>query len=256
MSTHHISYPPNHPLNHITLTLPSTPPSPGAWLLYIHGGAWRDPTVTSATADPLFTHLRAIHPRLATASISYRLSPHPAHPHLKDENNTRHPDHIDDVCSAIRELIEHWGLKLEDAVLVGHSAGATLAFQALGRWLQEEGGSGKMKAVVGVEGIYDLRDLLEEYSDYESFISGAFGVDRDVWDSASPVSASYTSYKGKLVLVHSDDDELLSWRQTTDFQKTMEAQGVEMDVRKVGGKHDEVPAGKELAEIVSALVDS
>jgi hypothetical protein len=74
------------------------------------------------------------------ASIDYRLSAHPAYP--QDAGNTpktslreaRHPDHLDDVCSAIVFLMDKFDFG-SNYILVGHSCGASLSFQAVMRVL-------------------------------------------------------------------------------------------------------------------------
>lgn len=118
-------------------------------------------------------------------------------------------------------------------------------------------------AVVGVEGIYDLVDLADEYPDYAGFISGAFSEDKETWKDASPTWisrewAGYADYKGKIVLIQSDDDELLSWRQTQDFKEVVDAspgrRGNKVLIVRARGKHDEVPEGRELGDVVSGLV--
>jgi len=118
---------------------------------------------------------------------------------------------------------------MRNYILIGHSAGATLCFQILGSGTP----CTKLfpKAVIGLAGIYDLRDLVEEYPDYRGFVEGAFGVaSKEVevysgklhpWDYVSPakdpVCKSYKRFiedKHKIVLVQSTMDELLSVKQT------------------------------------------
>lgn len=154
-------------------------------------------------------------------------------------------------------LKESYGLAENRYILVGHSAGATLAFQALQQLYDQ---FLFPSAVVGVEGIYDLVDLVDEYPDYAGFISGAFGEDKEVWKAASPTWisrewAGYADYKGKIILIQSDDDELLSWRQTQEFKEVIDASlGERALVIAARGKHDEVPEGRELVNAVSGLV--
>ena len=70
------------------------------------------------------------------ASISYRLSAHPNHPQdpintdPKDFQDAKHPGHIDDVEAALAFLQNTYGFGGR-YILVGHSCGATLAFQAV-----------------------------------------------------------------------------------------------------------------------------
>ncbi|KAL2393296.1 hypothetical protein ABEF93_002817 [Exophiala dermatitidis] len=249
------------------------------WIILIHGGAWRDPTITHRTfAEPAVSILLSQSPppparsilsalekrnqSLAIASLSYRLSSHPSYPETapttttttntatttssstsrSTNNNTnaanhpsyfarnaRHPDHLDDICSALALLHETYGLTEDNYMLVGHSCGATLAFQALQRlcsstspfeslFSQPPSTSSRSSstppppppppptAIVGLAGIYDLRLLLDNHRDtpysdiYASFLEGAFGSDKNDWDRASParfISTSTSSDESK-----------------------------------------------------------
>ena len=112
-----------------TLELYNTPQD-GLWVIFIHGGAWlhvlfyivpnnrRDPRQTSHDGDPLLNYLRGTDLPLTLASVNYRLSP-----------AVRHPSHQEDVIAALTYLKEQYGMK--EYILVGHSAGATLAFQSV-----------------------------------------------------------------------------------------------------------------------------
>lgn len=113
-------------------------------------------------------------------------------------------------------------------------------------------------AVVGVEGIYDLRLLGERFSAvpmYHQFLEGAFGPDMAKWDAASPTHGKYTKtwIGGRLaVLVHSDGDQLVDWGQVERMQATLKREhkdGRNDVVFEVQGNHDEVwKDGKELAK--------
>jgi acetyl esterase/lipase len=224
---------------------------------YIHGGAWRDPTVTAASFNATESILRNTNlPISGFASISYRLSPHPNHP--QDSRNTapndfqdaKHPDHIRDVEAALAFLQNTYGFGAR-YILVGHSCGATLAFQAVMGAISEHreqaftGGTESSDtnvgvvsaspgplpppltaqpiAIVGVAGIYDLRRLRDSHRDisaYREFLEGAFGTDELLWDGVSPaqmvgsrgVEGGWKS--GRLaVLAHSKDDELVDESQ-------------------------------------------
>ena len=120
----------------------SSPPfTPRYWVLYVHGGYYQDPLVTSSsfhrtlnllTSSPRYSGFRAS--IAGYVSVNYRLSPHPDHP--QDPGNTveyelrnaKHPDHIHDVLTAISVLQRKFGFG-QQYLLVGHGIGATLAFQ-------------------------------------------------------------------------------------------------------------------------------
>jgi len=128
------------------------------WILYIHGGYFRDPTVSSSSFYPALARLVAtkaksngrhlhhvkhhmpspdetdITPCVAGyASINYRLSPDPqkspqdpASTSGYELRTAKWPDHLHDVLTAIAHLQAKYGFG-ERYLLVGHSVGATMA---------------------------------------------------------------------------------------------------------------------------------
>jgi kynurenine formamidase len=214
---------------------------------FLHGGAWRDPAMTSSVSTKLLNHLLNTKPSMVVnaASINYRLSPHPEYPELTD-NVAKHPDHLNDVLAALGHLRGKYLMK--EYVLIGHSAGAMLSFQALGEIQKTERELPLPKAIYGVEGIYDLTAMVDEYPDYQDFVEGAFGH-KDKW----PEPLGLHGYKGLVVLAHSDQDELLSWRQTEEMKERCEnthGVGGGLRVVKVAGKHNEVLENVRLAMLV------
>ncbi|OJK00449.1 hypothetical protein ASPACDRAFT_43036 [Aspergillus aculeatus ATCC 16872] len=235
------SYGTKHVLQTVTVTTLSALPDKGYWVICIHGGAWRDPTQTALNyLTPAVSILAASEPYASTthahlagfASINYRLSPHPDHP--QDRNSTspteyraaRHPDHIADVQAALAFLQRKYGFG-DRYILVGHSCGATLAFQSvMGSFRGNQtttsnsglvdgdgghdgrdgavGGSGGIglglgggsvaigpQAILGTAGIYDLRGLRDDHvqiAAYQQFIEEAFGEEEALWDAVSPAA--------------------------------------------------------------------
>ncbi|KAK5554582.1 Kynurenine formamidase [Exophiala xenobiotica] len=132
--------------------------SPGYWILYIHGGYFRDPNVTSSSFLPALSRIVASTKTKANtntneveeegkkenngieiddisgyASINYRLSPHPQkspqNPHTTpayELRNAKWPDHLHDVLAGIAHLQQKYAFG-ERYLLVGHSVGATMA---------------------------------------------------------------------------------------------------------------------------------
>ena len=159
----------------------------------------------------------------------------------------------------------------ENYVLVGHSCGATLALQTvMGIWdAQEKNGQVKTafkapRAIVGVEGIYDIPLLLETYRHvpiYEQFIRGAFGDENKTWCEASPTSGNFTSSwpEGEVVvLAQSKDDELVNFAQTEKMsdqlwrQKSKRRRDI---VISLTGKHHEVwQDGTEMARAIKTAL--
>lgn len=160
---------------------------------------------------------------------------------------------------------------------VGHSAGATLAFQIvmdrqwkhptpskptldekLLNFSSQEHNKHMIKpalAIIGVEGVYDLSLLVKNHADdpaYEKFVSDAFGDDEDVWRKASPVAGDYSDGwpDGLLVVLgQSPEDELVDWAQVSAMVKVLQEQGWKM---KSEGGH----MGKEMSATGTARRDS
>ena len=221
--------------------------------------------VTSASFDATQSILRDTDlPIAGFASISYRLSAHPNHPQDRQKTapnvfqDAKHPDHIRDVEAALALLQNTYGFGGR-YILVGHSCGATLAFQVvMGAVLghREQAFIGGKEdsdisigvvsatpgplpprltahptAIVGVAGIYDLRRLRDahhEISAYQEFIEGAFGANELLWDGVSPAQMASSRgvedgwKSGRLVvLAHSKDDDLVDDSQMEAMKKAL-----------------------------------
>lgn len=297
---------------------------------YIHGGAWRDPLITSHsfihflkclyssdvnpdTTNPSPTLSSIAQKHIAgLASVSYRLSPHPSHPQnpsttpSHELRHAKHPDHIEDVITAIHALQEKYRFG-HRYVIVGHSCGATLGFQvamcATNPWKNpseedDEDDDADMtdpkpiatdtasltrserdprpakvfqpKAIVGVEGIYDIPLLVSDYAEvpaYREFIEGAFGPERpenddskrqSAWQAASPARFGHDGFverwansvsndtaddgpalgKGVGVLAmiaHSPEDELVNMRQVEAMEQCLRGPPSQLSGRGGGG---------------------
>ncbi|KAK9848289.1 hypothetical protein MYU51_016887 [Penicillium brevicompactum] len=237
---------------------------------FIHGGAWRDPTVKDTAFNAAESILRDTPdlPIAGFASISYRLSAHPNHPQdpintsPHDYRDAKHPDHIRDVEGALAFLQNTYSFGGQ-YILVGHSCGATLAFQAVmgavsnhrEQAFSETKENPKISvgvvsaspgplpppltaqptAIVGVAGIYDLRRLRDSHPDisaYSEFIEGAFGADELLWDGVSPAQMAGSRgveggwKSGRLaVLAHSKDDELVDESQLDAMEESLKQWG-------------------------------
>ncbi|KAJ5146145.1 alpha/beta-hydrolase [Penicillium bovifimosum] len=236
---------------------------PRFWIIYIHGGGWSDPNIQANSfrdiRDGLLREKRILAHVAGIAAVNYRLSGAPS-----EGRNARHPDHLEDVQHAIKFLDSKYEFG-DRYILVGHSAGATLAFQ----FAMEQPSSALKKplAILGASGIYDLRKLLNsiwpvvEYrEEYVHMLESAFGAggftygeynedsDGCGWDLASPAKA--TTYGSSwpnaqiAMLVHSSSDELVPLEQSTQFATVLEsslAPGAVCHTRfNLAGSHDDI----------------
>ncbi|KAH7046804.1 hypothetical protein B0J12DRAFT_668528 [Macrophomina phaseolina] len=300
----------------------SESPADAIWVVYIHGGAWRDPLVTSSALSPALTHLlsssssasvssssasvssssssspptRPLAHIAGFASLNYRLSPypqHPTHPSLAPTTsiparhagrNVTHPTHVDDVAAALRWLRREYGVggtaadggKARDWAVVGHSCGATLAWQLLDGWLESADERDRVAApvgVVGLCGLYNLPLLAENHADvaaYEEFLQSAFGGDESVWLRASPtqMGARFGPEKWRagrvVVLGASPDDQLVEGMQRDVMVRALEERGWvsgegrdgrELVLLELEGLHDDCwKEGKGVAKAVECVV--
>ncbi len=226
-----------------------------SYLVHIHGGAWRDPKLTSASIEPTVAHAFAAtdasSPIVAIASVNYRLSQFPTSPRLpydadKDRHSDPsreavHPQHLSDVLHAFG-LLRSFGLTDQSYILSGHSCGACLALQAV---LQSPSDYGLADmpdvscpaAVLGLNGLYDLTALVHGLGashehlrgEYATLLSNAFGGE-EAWPAASParfdpMGIAQRVNEGKtprlVVLDESADDQMVPMNQKDSLQATL-----------------------------------
>lgn len=227
------------------------PPSPtGTWIVYIHGGAWRDPEVDSSTFVPTVKHLlnnaHAMEKLGGIASINYSLSPYPSHPRnpsppsdpqqpADPSRQALHPQHLADVGSALGYLHNRYGFG-SNYILLGHSCGATLAFQACIGMSEDVNCTElvdlslirKPKLIVGLNGLYNLYSLVMDPGPkhehlapiYGDFVSRAFQIDKELLRDISPIRWANTW--GRLLgvralLSQSREDTLVPYSQTREM---------------------------------------
>ncbi|ORY70476.1 Alpha/Beta hydrolase protein [Pseudomassariella vexata] len=166
------------------------------WLVYIHGGYYRDFSVNSTSVQPSIEVLESrnitdfnntIEKVAGVASLNYRLS---ALPGVQDPSTTpenklqtaRWPDHLNDVLAALRDLNSHYPIDGQ-YVISGHSVGAQMAFLAALRTLNDTT-IPKPVAVLGVSGIYDFPQILRTNPEYTNLTLNA--INETNLGSASP----------------------------------------------------------------------
>ncbi|ATZ56028.1 hypothetical protein BCIN_12g05660 [Botrytis cinerea B05.10] len=252
------------------------------WVIYIHGGAWRDPLVTSSSFIPTINYLvsSSIESKIASfVSINYRLSSHPSFPQdsssvpKHEYRNAKHPDHIQDICSALSYLQSKHSMG-DQYLLVGHSCGATLSMEiAKGKeylhscGIPDEDLNFKLpRYVLGVAGIYDLRYLRDTnpHPAYNEFLTEAFGSDEQLWDAVSPARFSnFDEFEksGKiLAFATSPNDELVDEIQIDVMVKNV--QGIKGGVvvknlkNQLRGTHNDIWKTGNLANAIVEVLRS
>ncbi|KAI1735104.1 alpha/beta-hydrolase [Xylaria scruposa] len=271
------------------------------WAVYVHGGAWRDPRVAHETFAPTIDHILSASPAAASshsaagiagfASIDYRLSPHPQFPQdpattpADQYRGAQHPDHLNDVRSALVFLQRTYGFG-SNYVLIGHSAGGALAFQLLATSPLSSSASTRAAsasvetrqieypclpaAIISFGGLYDFTGINERFGGaYASFFRSAFGDDPEDWDAAAPIKfpGSYAErwIGGEFLLIGSSKEDTLVDEPEADnmAQRLRDVDGfVEGDgsaeekklllLTDLRGDHNEIwERGTEVARMVS-----
>jgi kynurenine formamidase len=210
---------------------------------YIHGGAWWSRTITassfSLTVHDFLSSASTLSNIAGFASLNYRLStPTP-------RETFQHPTHLNGVIAGLRYLQKTYEIG-EKYILVGHSCGTTLAFQ-----IPDGPGLVPPAGMLGVEGIYDLGRLRDDYKEvpmYQHFLESAFGKDEEAWKLASPTTQvseiGFAWQKARVVaLTQSNEDELVNIDQRDlmwEVIKKSDAEGRKDEKIELVGNHDEI----------------
>ncbi|QLL30738.1 hypothetical protein HG536_0A05530 [Torulaspora globosa] len=217
----------------------------GKALVFIHGGAWIDEACTPTVfkqLSALLAHRSEQELAYSLFSIDYRLSP-----------NVRHPVHVQDVVENLYRLVEDH--RLTSLQLVGHSVGATLAWQtavadeslfpSLDRLNTVRS---RLQGVFMVDGIYSLAQLLDEYPNYDYFVSQAFADYTRDFEEFEQSTDRLPETLRHIHLIHSYGDELLSLRQSNYMSSVLQKARISFSSYFDDmGLHDEVPRNAKLA---------
>lgn len=231
--------------------------APQYWHVHVHGGAWRDPNLLASSIEAAVAHAFSDQTSVGNIrgiiSLNYTLSPFPTHPtEPYDPSKTGvtdpgrdavHPRHVQDVIHAFAEL-KKLGLTDDSYILSGHSAGGCLTFQASlfdpRNWgLEESMQIPRPAALVGLNGLYDLPDLVDNLGDshaklkdvYQNLISIAFGDAKNTWPAASPARVDPSQLAERLqagtsprlvLLDQSKEDQLVPFNQMTTMKARLE----------------------------------
>lgn len=215
-------------------------------LVYIHGGAWRDPNNTFDDFLDMAAHhqLFAEKNNLNLVGINYKLAP-----------QHKHPSHIRDVARALHFLVTQFGVT--EVLLVGHSAGATLALQLLDfpQYVDFHVADFHINTVFFVDGIYDLPDLLAEYSSYRGFVEEAFRDQHNATQVLAQLELFYLEPE-TLIVIQSVEDELLSPRQLERFLSFLLKRRVPVEFSYGHyGKHEEVYRCDKVSRLIEQVLE-
>jgi acetyl esterase/lipase len=264
----HIRYGKDNVLQDYDVFLPAKqghPQRSSPWIIYIHGGFFRDPLVLAdsfhATVDLIQASEHGKH-IAGYATLNYRLSKHVNHAQPPDTpeydlRNASWPQHLDDVLSGIKQLQSTYKFG-SDYILAGHSVGAQLAL--LVALKAQEHGFPAPAFVLGLSGIYDFPLIHKDFPAYKALTFNAMKEGEEV--AASPVNYKVEDYKRAgvqhVMLGHSKDDGLVPWNQVDAMVEVLEksAKGKDfVSVVELHGAHNDIwRDGKESSRAIIAAL--
>ncbi|KAF9286671.1 Kynurenine formamidase [Mortierella alpina] len=258
---------------------PSTPRDvPASLVVFVHGGAWR--TGDKSGFVDLAKNL-AESTRDTVAVVNYTLSI----ADIKDDptsvpSRAQHPKHVQDVARALGYLYvqakEHGGYNRDHIYLVGHSAGGQITgLLALRPDLylvpvEVELGLPKgslhraIRGVVGVEGIYNVDQLLKTWPSYRDFVIQGFGQDPAALLQGSPdrqqVPTDTTFKLPRYAIIHSNQDELVDPAQANDYHTYLQSVAGTVQPGRVAiefgdwGSHDDMLQSAQFTKTITKYI--
>jgi acetyl esterase/lipase len=181
-------------------------------VVLLHGGAWEteeDLSIVKPVAEDLRREGYVVW------NVEYR---------RVGESGGGWPGTFDDVAAAIDHLAvlaEDRPVDLERVVIVGHSAGGTLALWAAGR-----DGSVRPRGFLSLAGLTDLASCVEEdllVGACARVLGGTPAEVPDRYREASPAARLPTGRRQRLV--HGIDDDIVPVRQSQDYVALAQAAG-------------------------------
>lgn len=235
----------NENQGHDKPTLVHTPRKVG--IIAIHGGAWRDPNNTCNDFDK-FAEIwlgKNNGDVVCVYSLDYKLS---------SEEGGMFPYIMDDIFKSMKIIKDDSAGDVDEFIICGHSVGCTFITQLL----ESNGGDDSklnITKAVFLDGIYDIKNMLEEYPSYEFFVVEEFG---DVSKAVKECNAITRGdgvpdvYKElrEITVVHSLEDELLSVQQPTAFVEWLRHSGVCVETQYGHyGLHNDVYVNPAVAKL-------
>lgn len=269
--TTNITYGSDNSLQSYDVFLPAesqSPEHPSCWVLYVHGGFFRDPLVladsfhatvellASPSGQPLPLHVAGY------ATLNYRLSQHTSYPQPRETpayelRNASWPEHLNDVLSGIKQLQTTYKFG-SNYILAGHSVGAQMAL--LVALKAKDSGVVAPRVVLGLSGIYDFPLIHKDHPDYKALTFNAMKEGEEI--EASPATFKVEAYEHagveRVVLGHSKDDGLVPWNQVDRMVDVLEKSSKGKDyvsVVELHGKHNDIwKDGKESSRAILAAL--
>lgn len=249
--------------------VPAHSPSPeSCWVVYIHGGFFRDPLVLAdsfhATVDILASASGQSLPMHVGgyATLNYRLSQHvnftqPPETPAYELRNASWTEHLTDVISGIKQLQATYKFG-SNYILAGHSVGAQMAL--LVALKAKDSGIAAPRVVLGLSGIYDFPLVHKDHPEYKALTFNAMKEGEEL--AASPATFEAEAYEQagveRVVLGHSKDDGLVPWNQVDRMVEVLEKSSRGSDyvsVLELHGKHNDIwRDGKESSRAILAAL--
>ncbi|KAF9872099.1 hypothetical protein CkaCkLH20_10436 [Colletotrichum karsti] len=212
------------------------------WIVYLHGGFYRDFAQNSTSIEAAITSLEVNNSDVLSnkvagiASLNYRLSALPGvQPNNTPTNelqNARWPDHLNDAVAAVKDLGKRYPIDGK-YVIGGHSVGAQISFLAILETLKDAS-IPKPVGVLGTSGIYDYPQLHATHPDYDYLVLNAMREDQLVEASPAKIDAE------------SRNDGLVPWDQVEAIEATLESVPElksKTSIVELDGQHNEIWRG-------------
>ncbi|EGG19390.1 hypothetical protein DFA_02177 [Cavenderia fasciculata] len=183
-------------------------------MVYVHGGFWMDRDKSDYLTMGRYFASKGI----VVAVVNYRLSKK-AH-----KVPVRYPTHNQDLAQAISWLVDNqsdYRYDSNNIHLVGHSCGAHMISMIALKPTDYLTPSSPytIRSCIGIQGIYDISQLIRDYPDYISEIEFVFNSSSD-WEAPQQiVSHGRSDYNASLkwLIVHAPTDQLVNPPQSSNF---------------------------------------
>lgn len=206
-------------------------------IMFIHGGGFK-----AGDKSEMTTHAKHFATQgFVTTSVNYRLSLDYAYPAAIND--------VTDALNWMKEKANAYGYNPDQIVLVGYSAGGTLALNV---GLNH---ANKVVAVVSVAGISDISALIENATipelktDINKYMDGKDPA------LASPISQA-NEQSPPVLLFHGDSDGLIPISQSIALADKLKQNNVPVTLNVFhGAGHEIMLPNKHLAELLNVLTD-